>query len=199
MMSVFDQTDMVSKGDEAHYAPNQVQKFQRVALAGFLSGLAACLLVALIAAVIIGIYSAGSSVLNGGSNNFLGNDGFMGGATLAVFASAFNWFVGYLTIPAAWLALALSLGRFPYRGIVHRGPYLRWGAIWGAILVGGTPGTVAALIGLDSFSRDSVAFFLGALTTGCLIGALAGIFCGWIFFAVLRPQQQLRTHQVDVF
>ncbi len=105
--------------------------------------------------------------------------------------SAVNWFLFFITSPAAWLVLGLSIGRMPRRGITRRAPYLRWGAIWGALLVGLTTGFFTA--------TDSLYAGVGGLITGGSIGALAGTACGGLFLAIVKPRQQLGNQSIDVF
>lgn len=176
-------------------------KLKRVALACFLCGVGACVAVALIGAA---IGFTGYTVMNiaGGSRDIFDERGLLAGIGFAVIISAMNWWFCYLTIPAAWIALGFSIGRFPRRGITHAGPYYRWGGIWGAILVGGTCGFFAALMALDPYSGDGFArlsHVIGASLTGLIIGAIAGVICGWLFRAIVQPAQQIRQLEVDVF
>lgn len=176
------------------YAVPSVAKFKRIGLASFLCGLAACILVTLIAAALlfIGFQTAGIFGQNAGV--VFDNEGFLQGVGMAVFMSALNWYLAYFTIPAAWLAIAFSLGRFPRRGIVRPAPYYRWGAIWGGLLVGGTTGFMSLL-----FSSMNWFTALGGLLTGALIGASAGAICGAIFRGIVRPAEQVKRIQVEVF
>lgn len=173
--------------------PTQV-KFKRVGLASFLCGVAACISVALIGLAIIFLYTQVWVMLTGHPNDAFDSQGLLSGAGMAVMMSAMNWYVGYFTIPAAWLALGLSLGRFPKRQILTKGPYLRWGGIWGAILVGGTTTVFSAI-----FGGTEISVIIGALLTGSTIGAIAGLVCGWLFLTIVRPAEQVSQVRVDVF
>lgn len=178
----------------AAYAVPVEGKFKRVGLASFLCGVAACISVALISLLIIFIYYQVSALVTDQPIDILGDLGLMGGASMAVVMAAMNWYVGYFTIPAAWLALGLSLGRFPKRQILTKGPYLRWGAIWGAILVGGTTTIATAII-----QNGEIASTIGALLAGGTIGGVAGLICGWLFLVIVRPAEQVSNISVDIF
>ena len=172
-------------------------KLKRVALACFLCGVAACVSVALVAFAI----GFGVSVIDGlvGFDDIMfKGDGFWSGAGLALLLSAMNWWFFYVTVPIAWLVLGLSLGRFPRRGIIHPLPYYRWGSIWGAILVGST---CLFFSGANLFGRSGgdITFTIGAAFGGTLIGAIAGLACGWLFLAIVKPAEQVKQINVDVF
>lgn len=183
-----------AKANIPDYAVPAVAKFKRIGLASFLCGLSACILVTMIAAafLFIGFQTAGVFGQNAGV--VFDNEGFLQGIGMAVFMSALNWYLAYFTIPAAWLAIAFSLGRFPRRGIVRAAPYYRWGAIWGGILVGGTTGLMSLL-----FSSMNWLTALGGLLMGALIGGMAGVICGAIFRGIVRPAEQVKRIQVEVF
>jgi hypothetical protein len=117
---------------------------------------------------------------------------FMSGAFMAVMMAGFNWVVFYIVIPVTWVMLFLSIGLFPRRGILHHAPYYRWGAIWGALLVGAPTG----FLGLTAESQDAL---VGALLTGLAIGCAAGLLCASLFLAIVRPKQQLGMPAADVF
>ena len=85
-------------------------------------------------------------------------------------------------------------GRFPGRGIVRPAPYYRWGAIWGAILVGATTGIASYFMASMTLSSG-----LGGSVAGAAIGAVAGVICGAIFRGIVRPAEQVKRIQVDVF
>ncbi len=163
------------------------RRVRRVKLALFLSALAACLCVSLIGLIGLGLIGLAGGALE----QTVAQGGFAGGAVLATQLSALNFILFFLTIPAAALALGLSIALFPYRGITARKPYLRWGAIWGALLVGVTGG-------LFGMIADTAAG-LGALVTGGLIGAISGSVCGLLFHAIVRPARQLSQEDVSVF
>lgn len=167
------------------------RRVKRVKLALFLSALAACLLVSLIGLIGVGIFDSALRVTGGGMSRAASQGGLSGGAVLATQLSAFNFILFFITVPAAALALGFSIARFPGRGITARKPYLRWGAIWGAVLVGLTTG----IFGLMA---DMAAGF-GAFITGGLIGALSGAVCGVLFHAIVRPARQLSQEDISVF
>ncbi|MEQ8556878.1 MAG: hypothetical protein RIB03_01040 [Henriciella sp.] len=172
-------------------AGDEKPRIKRVALACFLCGICACICVALIAAMLAFVFSTLTSLAGAQPAQFAERGGFMMGAFVAVMMAAFNWYLFFIVIPVTWLVLALSIGRFPRRGITRPAPYYRWGAIWGALLVGGTTGFFGA-----SMQQDG---FFGALLTGGLIGALAGLVCASLFLAIVRPKQQISDLATDVF
>jgi hypothetical protein len=177
------------------YAVPTNTKFKRIGLASFLCGIGACFSVALIGVILLflGVQIAG--LFGSEASIVFGENGFRQGIGMAVLMSAMNWYFGYFTIPAAALVLLFSLGRFPKRGITHSAPYYRWGAIWGALLVGGTTGIASYFIPSDA--KEITA--LGACLTGAAIGAVGGLICGAIFRGIVRPAEQVRKIQVDVF
>ena len=175
----------------AYADPSRRAHIRRVKLALFLSALAACLGVS----VIGGIGLAGAMLVQ----NLIGFDrvgmfdsSFAGGIATGLQLSALNFLLFLITVPAAWIALGLSIGRMPHRGIAARRPYLRWAAIWGAILVGGT----TCFFGM---SGGGLATGAGALLSGASVGALAGIGCGFVFYMIVRPGEQLRDVDISVF
>jgi hypothetical protein len=172
-------------------------KLKRVGLACFLCGVAACVSVALVAFA-IGFVGSIAGNLMGFRGNFLSGEDFWAGAGFAVLLSAMNWWLFYVTIPAAWLALGLSIGRFPHRGIIRPLPYYRWASLWGAMLVGGT---CLLFSGASLFGRSGIepSFTIGAMLGGSLIGAIAGLACGWLFLAIVKPAEQVKQINVDVF
>jgi hypothetical protein len=167
------------------------RKIRRVKLGLLLSSLAACLgvtLIGLILTFVLGVLE-GIGMLPTMFDR--PNSGFVVGVQMAAMMSLFNFILFLVTVPAAWLAMGLSIGRFPHQGIAARAPYLRWASIWGALLVGGTTGgfgvTASLLTGL------------GAALTGACIGALAGFVCGLLFLAIVKPAQQLHEADISVF
>ncbi|MGB3624416.1 MAG: hypothetical protein WA989_01220 [Henriciella sp.] len=185
----------VQRSDEEpsrDYFSTENTKVKRVALACFLCGIAASILVALIALVIAFVYSSVASLTGRSPGETLATDGFMAGAYMAVMIAGFNWFVFYVVVPVTWLVLGLSIGMFPRRGIRRHAPYYRWGAIWGALLVGLTTGVFGG--GMN----NSLAAF-GAFATGAAIGAVAGLICSALFLAIVRPKAQLSSITTDVF
>ena len=179
----------------ASYAVPTRTKFKRIGLASVLCGIGACFSVALIGVTFLFLAFQIASLFGSDASLVFGETGFRQGIGMAVLMSAMNWYFGYFTIPAAATVLLFSLGRFPRRGITQAMPYYRWGAIWGALLVGGTTGIAAYFI--PSEAREAAAF--SALLTGAAIGAVAGLICGAIFRGIVRPAEQVRKIQVDVF
>lgn len=181
-------------GSGAGYSVPAKVKFKRIGLASFLCGLAACILVALIGGILLFLVFQTAGTFNANLDSVLFQGGVLQGVGFATLMAAFNWYFAYFTIPAAWLALFLSIGRFPRRGILEPMPYYRWGGIWGAFLVGSTTGIASFLLS----SMDSLVL-IGGLLTGFAIGGAAGVICGAIFRAIVRPAEQVRKIQVDVF
>nr|WP_321359530.1 hypothetical protein [uncultured Hyphomonas sp.] len=176
----------------SYAGPVTRRSFRRIKLALFLSSLAACLLVTIIGAICTRLLILAVGIAGNATNYHMMSDGgFTGGLSGAFQLASYNFLLFFINVPAAWLALGLSIGRLPYRGIVRRAPFIRWGSIWGAILVGGTTGFFGALSGLASG--------LGALLGGGLIGALAGALCGLLFYAIVKPANQLAEVDVGVF
>jgi len=167
------------------------RKIRRVKLGLLLSSLAACLGVTLIGLVVTFVFGVLEGVGLLTTMFDRPNGGFVMGIQMGAMMSLFNFILFFVTVPAAWLAMGLSIGRFPHQGIAARAPYLRWASIWGALLVGGTTGgfgvTASLLTGL------------GAALTGACIGALAGLVCGLLFLAIVKPAQQLHEADISVF
>ena len=183
----------ISLSQAGYTVPTRV-KYKRIGLASFLCGMAACISVTLIGILLLFVGSQILPLLGLNTDLWMLEPGVAQGLAFATVMAAMNWYVAYFTVPAAWIALGLSLGRFPRRGIVHAAPYYRWGAIWGAVLVGGTTGL------LSFFLSDRIlSAALGGLLAGFMIGGLAGFICGAIFRAIVRPAEQVRKIQVDVF
>ena len=173
------------------YATSPRQKrVKRVRLALLAASFAACLSVTLMGFIFMGMMELAFGIL-GRNGVAAGQRGFMGGVEMALQLSSFNFILFFITVPAAAVVLGLSIGRFPYRGVTAPMPYLRWGAIWGGILVGGTTFLFGWFGGLASA--------LGALMCGGVIGALAGTFCGFLFHAIIQPARQLTEMDVSVF
>ena len=166
-------------------------KIKRVLLGVFLCGFAASLLVALIAGIALFGITIATGIAGSTTYGMSSGDGFLAGAFLSLAFCSLNWFFFYIVVPVTWIVLAFSIGRFPRRGIGRPATYLRWSAIWGAILAGG----ISSLFTLNI----SLTAWLGALITGSSVGALAGIICGWLFIAIVRPARQLADSTADVF
>ncbi|MBU2085717.1 MAG: hypothetical protein KKB75_12830 [Alphaproteobacteria bacterium] len=163
---------------------------RRVKLGLFLSSLAACLGVSVIGGLMLGFAHMlfGLFGING-TQPFQST--LMSGVLTGLQLAALNFVLFIVTVPVAWLALGLSIGRMPHRRIAARKPYIRWAAIWGAILVGGT----TFIFGLI----ESIPTAFGALVAGAGVGALAGVGCGLLFYAIVRPDEQLRDVDISVF
>ena len=175
----------------AYADPLRRTHIKRVKLALFLSALAACLGVSLIGGISLALTLLVQNLV-GYDRIDMFDSSFMGGIATGLQLSAMNFFLFLITVPAAWIALGLSIGRMPHRGIAARRPYLRWAAIWGAILVGGTTCFFGMSIG-------GLATGAGALLSGASVGALAGIGCGFLFYIIVRPAEQLRAVDISVF
>ena len=193
--SVIDPPAMTAPDERSGYTIEAKAKIRRIGLASALCGVGACFLVALIGVILIFLGVQTTSLFGQDVDLIFGSSGFLQGVGMAVLMSAMNWYFGYFTIPGAALALGFSIGRFPRRGITEPAPYYRWGAIWGAILVGGTTAIASAFIPSDGESM----VILGAAIGGALIGAAAGFTCGGIFRGIVRPAEQVQRIQVDVF
>jgi hypothetical protein len=166
------------------------RRVKRVWLATFLASMAACLSVTLIGFILLGITDALFGILGMGGLA-VGQRGLIGGIAAGLQLAAYNFFLFFITVPAAALALGLSVGRFPHQGITALKSYMRWGAIWGAILVGG----VTFFFGW--FGGAEAAF--GALLSGSFVGGLAGAFCGFLMHKIINPVRQLSDVDVNVF
>ncbi|MEM7329723.1 MAG: hypothetical protein AAF437_13355 [Pseudomonadota bacterium] len=186
----------VGPNDTAHasYTVPTIAKFKRIGLASFLCGMAACIMVTLIGAILLFLGFQVSSAFGQDAGLIFSNQGILQGIGFATLMAAMNWYFAYFTVPAAWIAIALSLGRFPRRGIVHPLPYYRWGAIWGSLLVGGTTGIACFFLSDMNMGAATSGF-----TTGAVIGAIAGFGCGAIFRGIVRPAEQVKQIRVDVF
>ncbi len=175
----------------ASYTDGSLQPhITRVKLGLFLSSLAACFGVSVIGGLMLGFVHILLGVFGmNGTQPF--ESTFRSGVLTGLQLAALNFVLFLITVPAAWLALGLSIGRMPRRRIAARTPYIRWAAIWGAILVGGT----TFIFGLI----ESIPTAIGALMSGASVGALAGIGCGFLFYAIVRPDEQLRDVDISVF
>lgn len=167
------------------------RRVKRVKLALLLSSMAACVAVAITGFLLMAVSFAVMGIAGQGAGLAVGTGDFRGGALLAAQLSAMNFLLFFITVPAAAIALGLSIARFPHRGVTAIQPYLRWGAIWGAILVG-----VTTFV-FGWFGGPASAF--GALLCGAGIGAAAGTFCGFLFHAIVQPARQLTQMDESVF
>ena len=128
--------DPTSRGKLAvDYTVPTITKFKRIGLAGFLCGMAACILVTLIGVTFLFLGFQISDLLGRDAGLIFSEHPFLQGIGFATLMAAMNWYFAYFTVPAAWIALAASLGRFPRRGIIRPLPYYGWGGIWGGLLV----------------------------------------------------------------
>lgn len=167
------------------------RRVKRVKLALFLSSMAACVAVAIVGFLLMALSFTVIGLAGQAPGLAVGAGDFRGGALLAAQLSAMNFILFFVTVPAAAVSLGLSIARFPYRGITSMKPYLRWGAIWGGILVGGTTGAFGLFGGAASA--------IGALMCGGVIGGIAGTFCGFLFHTIVQPARQLTEMDVSVF
>ena len=181
---------VISGGGPSAYAGGYAgdTKIRRIGLAVFLCGLCACFSVAALGFLVTAIIEISIGVAAMG-NRF--DDGILGGARFAALLATLNWVLFFITIPVSCLVIWLSSGRMPHRGITHRNPYLRWAAIWGAILVGATTTVFSSL--------EGVLPGLGGFLVGVPIGAVSGVVCGALFLAIVRPNTQLSERTVDAF
>ena len=188
--------------ETAAYAASEPGKIKRVWLAVFLCGVASCVIVTVIGAAILFVFSFLSNLTNLSGPGLMVADSALGavmnGMAAAALAATFNGFVFYITIPAATIALAASIGRFPKRRISAPAPYLRWGAIWGSILVS-VGAVLAALAVLGSGSEFQILVFVGAILLGSGIGAAAGVTCAGLFLLIVKPARQIQTVDASVF
>jgi hypothetical protein len=187
--------------DRPAYAQAPPRRARRVWLASILSGIAASILVTLIGAgvILLFVLLVGVSPSEGRGWVASGDDfPLLQGAAIAAMAAAFNWYFAYLTIPAASLALGLTLGRFPRRGIVRPGPYVRWAMISGAILVTG-PSLLGFFAMMDADPNGLAWRLAGCVLSGAGIGALAGLACAGLFRLIVRPRAQLGEIDTRVF
>lgn len=172
--------------------PVAQRRFKRIKLALFLSSMAACLGVTLLGLIGSSMVATMGDILGSAmSFDTIGSPTFAGGVYMGLQLAAYNFMLFFVTVPAAWLALGLSIGRLPYRGIVKRRPFVKWAIIWGVILVGGTTGGFGLLI--------SLSHALGSFLAGSLIGATVGAGCGLLFYAIVKPANQIADVDVDVF
>ena len=174
----------------AYASPQGPGKIKRVKLGLLMSSLAACLMVSLLSLVIIFVLDT----LGVFRNDFMLTDKYsvISGIQFGLIMCLYNFLLFFLTVPAAWIALGFSIGRMPHRRITARGPYMRWAAFWGAILVGATTTLFGVLLG-------SLITGLGAALIGFSIGAIAGALCGLLFYAIVKPENQLHATDISVF
>jgi hypothetical protein len=166
------------------------KRVKRIRLALLVSSFAACVSVTLMGYIFLGLMELAFGILGWGGLA-IGQTGFLSGVQTGLQLAALNFFLFFITVPAAALALGLSIGRMPHRGITALRPYLRWGAIWGAILVGGT----TFLFGWFGGAASAA----GALTAGGAVGGIAGGFCGFLVHRIVAPARQLTDVDLNVF
>jgi len=161
-------------------------KPKRVGHAIFFCGLFAVIAVAFVGFLFSAVLDRFDLFTNGN------NIGFAGGMSIAAIMAAFNWFAFFISLPLAWIGMAIAMGGKPKRGIRDRKPYYQAGAKSGAICVG----LVTGLFSL--FASDANVFF-GALLAGAGIGGVSGLACGWLFFQIVRPDRQTAAIDISVF
>ncbi len=184
------------------YAQASGNRVRRVWLAIIICGFAACVLVTLVGIVwLFGLNLVGGAIFGQSLNSgpIPGpQDSFFQGLSIAGMAASFNWIFGYLTVPAAMLALGVTIGRFPRRGIIEPPAYLLWGAISGAILVA-APSVFGAFFVSSSSDAVRPEPVFGALLGGLCIGALAGVACAGLFLLIVKPKSQIGAVDASVF
>ncbi|MCH2458411.1 MAG: hypothetical protein MK186_10205, partial [Henriciella sp.] len=126
-----------NRSESRDYGSAAPTKIKRVLLGVFLCGIAASLLVALIAGIALFGITITADIAGSTTYGMSSGDGFLAGAFLSLAFCSLNWFVFYIVVPVTWIVLAFSIGRFPRRGIGRPAAYLRWSAISGALLAGG--------------------------------------------------------------
>ena len=185
------ETGILASSTSPAYADSSLRThIKRVKLGLLLSSLAACLGVSIIGGLLLALVQIMLGLFGmKGMEPFQST--FASGVVTGLQLAALNFVLFLVTVPAAWLGLGLSIGRMPHRRIAARKPYIRWAAIWGAILVGGT----TFIFGLI----ESIPTAIGALASGASVGALAGVGCGFLFYAIVRPDEQLRDVDISVF
>ena len=184
-------TDFDTNNELPAYATSpRPKRVKRIRLALLVSSFAACVSVTLMGYVFLGLMELAFGILGWGGLA-VGQSGFLSGVQTGLQLAALNFFLFFITVPAAALALGLSIGRLPHRGITAMLPYLRWGAVWGAILVGGT----TFIFGW--FGGPAAA--AGALLSGGVIGGAAGAFCGFLLHRIVAPAKQLTEVDLSVF
>ena len=166
------------------------RRVKRIRLSIFVASVAACFSVTLMGLLFGGLMQLAFGILGLGGLG-IGETGFISGARMAMSLATFNFILFFITVPAAAMALGLSVGRFPQRGITALAPYMRWGTIWGAVLVGATT------FGFGLFGGAAAA--AGALVAGGAIGGLAGAFCGFLVHRIIAPARQLTEMDVSIF
>ncbi|MEM9739237.1 MAG: hypothetical protein AAF829_05155 [Pseudomonadota bacterium] len=183
------------------YAQPGSHKIKRLWLGAFLGAVTAVLAVAFVALVIATVgWAIGEVVFGAGVfDSSLDGNPMAVGAMGALLACLFNWYIFFISIPIATLVLRFSLGRLPGKGVKRVSPYLRWGSIWGAILVS-MPcligGTMFSGLGGTSLSATSEGFHLqvlvGAGLTGIVVGSVAGLGVAGMFILIVRPRGQAK-------
>lgn len=166
------------------------KRVKRIRLALLAASFAACLSVTLMGYVFLGLMELAFGI-PGWDGLAAGQSGFLSGVQTGLQLAALNFFLFFITVPAAALTLGLSIGRLPHQGVTALAPYLRWGAIWGAILVGGTTCVFAGFGGAAAAA--------GALVSGGATGGAAGGFCGFLLHRIVAPAKQLTGMDISVF
>jgi len=185
----------------ASYSVPSGHRIKRLWLGAFLGAITAVLAVAFVALVFATVvWAIGELILGQGTldSSFDGNPLVLGAAG-AILASIMNWYVFFITIPIATLVLRFSLGRLPGKGVTRAVPYLRWGSIWGAVLVS-FPSMLGGMLlfGIGTTGRsggnggDTLQVFAGAAMTGAVIGAIAGLGVAGMFMLIVRPRSQIK-------
>lgn len=162
--------------------PTQIQRNK---LALFASALTACAAVSA-----VGFLSVFLLTLVTQDDGISKND-FLAGMQMASQISAVNFFLFFINIPAAFVGLAVTLGRKPYALKVEPLGYYREAAIVGAVLVGG----ICSLIGL---AQSALGAF-GGMFWGGMIGAASGCCCAGVYRLIVRPDRQINHVDPEIF
>jgi len=192
---------MIDKAATPSYTQPGGYRIKRLWLGSFLGAVTAVLAVAFVA-LLIGTTGWAIGMLLFGEGAFdtsMDGNPWAIGMVAALLVCLFNWYVFFISIPIATLVLRFSLGRLPGKGIARVIPYLRWGAIWGAILValpsllGG--GLFMGLNGRDMSGPNAMFIpqvFAGSGLTGLFVGAIAGVAVAGMFMLIVRPKSQVK-------
>lgn len=177
---------------------------RRNKLACFISSLFAILAVSL-SALLIGWIMMLIGYLTGQDFKFQnfstsGQPPFFEGFGAAILFSLINFYVFFITIPVTWFILSQMTGRLAHRAITDKWVYFRMTMFCGMIVTVGFC-SLPILISF-TYTVDQIVSGLGCLLGGTIIGAIAGLLTGMIFYVIVRPDSQLSilsTQTADVF
>ncbi len=154
----------------------------------FAASLTACISVALIGlgfTMLLNIAGLGSTY------GYESQSPIIGGIAVAAMLSMMNFVLFFITVPAAFFGLALTLGIKPYSPNVRRFSYFREAALVGGFLVG----LVSGLFGLAENLQTSAV----AALSGGLIGALSGLVCAKVYLIIVKPEKLGQGIDPDIF